>query len=210
MSPRVLVFDYDGTLAASNAVKRAAYRPLFPASPRFDRAVEEALLRQVGGTRFDVLRDIVTREKLCVETRREAEVNRLAAVYDSVATDGAATCPERPGATRVLQWLSERLPLYLLSLTPEESLRRIIDRRDWTSYFRAIRGAPCRKEEEIRAFAAHEGVSCPETLMVGDSEEDRVAARRAGAGFLFVEEGMTMDDMLERIHLSPCAPECRP
>jgi phosphoglycolate phosphatase-like HAD superfamily hydrolase len=204
MPVRVVVFDYDGTLVDSNAIKREAYRRLFSEGPFHDNLLAAVLDRNPAGTRHDIIGDMLAAMHPSTANaeflRKERE--RLAAQYDRVATEGAATCAERPGAGAGLAFLAGRRPLYLLSTTPEESLRRIVARRGWTAFFRVVRGAPCCKAGELRTFATAEGVRCDEVLMVGDSEADRKAALDAGTDFLHMAEGMTMEAVFARIGMA--------
>ncbi len=201
MSVRVIVFDYDGTLVDSNAIKRGAYRPLFPPGARQDDLLAAVLEDNPAGTRCDIIREMLIRGATAVQEADSIhrQVEALAGRYDQIATEGAATCPERPGAGAGLAWLADRYPLYLLSATPEKSLQGIVSRRGWTGFFRVVRGAPCVKSEELRAMAAAEGVSCGEVLMVGDSDMDHQAARDAGTAYFHMESGMAMDVLLNQL-----------
>jgi phosphoglycolate phosphatase len=187
MAVRVIVFDYDGTLVYSNEIKRSAYRPLFPEGKGYDSYVQAALAANPSGSRFDVIRSVL----LCAEDYKqedqvEKKVQYLAQEYDRVATEGAATCEERPGVGDELAMLSEKYPLYVLSATLESSMQKIIKRRGWDNYFKSVLGFPRKKSEELKAIAYREGISVDSVLMVGDSEVDRDAALKAGSHFLFL------------------------
>jgi len=202
MAIRVIVFDYDGTLVDSNAIKREAYRPLFPAGQRYDDLLAAVLEQNPAGTRRDIIREILmcTGASAAMADSLDYQVEELAEQYDQIATEGAISCEERPGVSTGLAFLSDRYPLYLLSATPESSLHRIVSAREWSSFFRIVRGMPCCKADELRAFAVEEGVQCEEILMVGDSALDSQAALEAGSEFLFMSDGMSMDVVLKRLN----------
>lgn len=203
MNIRVIVFDYDGTLVYSNAIKREAYRPLFPPGARYDMMVAQVQDDLPAGTRFDLIREMLLREgEPHTPSGLEEKISTLANRYDQIASEGAATCAEREGATATLSALSKQLPLHLLSATWEPSLVKIIARRGWTQYFRSIRGAPCDKAVELLSIAAREKCRTEEILMVGDSDMDRSAAERARCQYLGMQDGDTMGVVIDRLEQS--------
>jgi phosphoglycolate phosphatase len=210
MTPLIIVFDYDGTLVQSNAIKRDAFSAIFPGH---EAVVGDVLTRNPFGTRWEIIRNTL----VAMDARRAEEegalareVETLADQYDRIATEGAATCPERAGVSEGLQWLVERVPLYLLSATPQGSLERIVERRGWTSCFRLIRGVPAtEKADALRAFANAERVHASHILMVGDSEVDRSAALSAGTAYFHMEEGMNMQDLLKRLEYQDYCKEAK-
>ena len=210
MSPQVIVFDYDGTLVASNAIKREAFSAIFAGQ---ETVVSDVLRRNPSGTRWDTIRASLLESDARLATQTETlkvKVEELALQYDRIATEGAATCPERPGASEGLEWLKGKLPLYLLSATPQPSLECIVARRGWTTCFRAVRGVPAAtKADVLKEFAAAENVHVRDVLMVGDSEIDRDAAYAAGTAYIHMEDGMTMQDLLCRLDCRPCAKETK-
>ncbi len=197
-----IVFDFDGTLVFSNALKRAAYRDLFVPGPLWDERLERVLIEHVNGTRHDVIRAMLRHGAPPAMEVADGEdaVSVLASRYDRIVTDGAANCRERQGAGDGLARLAAgRLSQYLLSMTPEDSLRRIVVRRGWDGYFRQIRGYPCEKSDELRAFAVAEGIDCGAVLMVGDSDMDRRAAEVAGTQYLHLNDNDPFDRVIERV-----------
>jgi len=198
---RVIVFDYDGTLVDSNSIKRDAYRSLFPQNKAFYELLDIVLEDVPAGSRYDIIREMLTRSfaENWYPDKLAAEVERLAKCYDSIATEGAAICPERPGATKLLELLAQEYPLYLLSTTLEESLRYIAKRRNWTHFFKLIRGFPCNKALELKAFAKAENIKISEVLMVGDSELDMNAAEKAGSQFLYLREKTSIREVLDHL-----------
>jgi phosphoglycolate phosphatase-like HAD superfamily hydrolase len=198
---RVIVFDYDGTLVDSNLIKRDAYRSLFQQDEKFDKLLDVVLESMPAGGRYDIIREMLIRSsrKKWYPDKLSIEVERLAKSYDHIATEGAAICPERPGATILLEQLVQEYPLYILSTTLEESLRYIVKRRNWTRFFKLIRGYPCDKALELKAFAKTENIEISELLMVGDSELDRKAAQIAGSQFLYLKEKTSIHKVLSRL-----------
>jgi phosphoglycolate phosphatase len=206
-----VVFDFDGVLVDSNAVKRQAYFDIFsPLGLRTVPTVEAVLDGDVDGDRFQLIRRILVR-------LREDDAHHLAGTLDSLVTqyaeryndvceEHAATCPEIPGASTALARLAVSHPLYVSSATPEDPLRRIVERRGWSRFFRDVLGRPRSKAENLRVIMKREGVDGGAVVVVGDGRRDLDAARMVGARFVGVrntfndfEPGalLLIDDLLD-------------
>jgi phosphoglycolate phosphatase-like HAD superfamily hydrolase len=185
-SVKCLVFDFDGVLVDSNAVKRGAYfdalRPL-GAPPAL---VERVLDDNRHGDRYDVIRAVIRSLPGGETARDEAErlVEECAERYNAICEGFTATCPEMEGASGTLVRLSARYALYVNSATPESPLRRVVERRGWGAYFRGVLGRPRTKEQNLRDIIAREGLEPSEVIMIGDGIGDRDAARACGCAFV--------------------------
>ncbi len=184
---RVIVFDLDGTLIESDAVKSRAYFDIFP--PAAAPAVEAAIRADRYENRFDriarILRGVNGAEP------SEGEVARLAQAYNDICESHQATCPEREGASRVLSRLAVSNPLYMCSGTWEESLLRVVKARGWESHFRAVYGGPRRKSENLARVAQHARAAWGEMLVIGDTRDDMDAALGLGCRFWGVTSSST-------------------
>jgi len=188
---KCLVFDFDGVLVDSNAVKRSAYCDVF-ASLNVDRAVVEQ--EMLGGFRTGdryqvierILRHLMDRGLVPTIAPLAELVERCADQYNRICESFAATCREVPGASIVLPRLAREYALYVNSGTPEEPLRRIVQARGWTEQFRDVLGAPQTKIENLRRVLDREKVEGFQVLCVGDRREDLDAALDCGCGFVGV------------------------
>jgi len=187
---RVVVFDFDGVLVDSNAVKRDAYFSIFARFGDTAQLVAAGLEDQPDGNRYQVIDRVLCRVRseglLPVERPPEGWVEHLAAAYNAICEEHAATCLEVPGATECLTGLVGRSALFVNSATLQEPLRRVVRRRGWEPFFRGIYGAPTSKANHLRHILAAEGVRPAEVLLVGDGRRDLVAAQEVGARFVGV------------------------
>jgi phosphoglycolate phosphatase-like HAD superfamily hydrolase len=187
---RCIVFDFDGTLVDSNAIKRDAY---FEVTRRFGnvRGLVEETLGVSRGDRAANLREILERlaregklppEKSCVEW-----LSLLVGEYAEWCEARIRVSPEIPGAQSALEQLTAAgLPLFVNSATPTEPLRRVVELRKLHHFFRGIYGAPATKTENLAAIRRETNLPFSSFLVVGDGEEDRLAAERMGAAFFGV------------------------
>lgn len=197
---QVVVFDYDGTLVQSNEVKKAAYRPLFPPGKTYDGWLAAALKKYPVGPRTAVIHDVLENAQWpsADPAGRSLHIKALLRQYDHQATQGAARCAIRPGALRVLRELRGKCALYLLSATPQASLERIVDERQWRQFFKKIYGWPNDKADCLKQIAAMEGVRVGDVLMVGDHPTDADAAERAGALSMLLKPDENLAKALEK------------
>lgn len=185
---RCVVFDFDGVLVDSNAVKRQAYSDIFSDfGPAVASIVETVLQADTEDDRLGVIRAILSalpepppREKL------NGLVLELAERYNLICEEHAATCPEVAGASAALNSLGRSHSLYVISATPEDLLRRIVERRGWSAHFRDVLGRPATKRENLARVMQRESIEAEAIVFVGDGRRDLEAARGAGCRFLGV------------------------
>lgn len=191
MTIRGVIFDFDGTLVQSVAIKHESY---FLAVA--DIAGGEAIFR-------DIIRDFPTMTRysgcaLFVERCRARGIDTpsaevLAARYTRACEDAIAAAPRVPGAWDFLDWLAGRMiAQFLVSGTPEEPLRAIAARLGIADRFAGIFGAPTAKPEHYARIATGHRLRPDELLVVGDGDDDKVAAAALGARFVRVGGGAGM------------------
>jgi phosphoglycolate phosphatase-like HAD superfamily hydrolase len=181
---RCVVFDFDGVLVDSNEVKRDAFYRIFaPAGAAAHAALDRVLAADVVGDRFDIIRAV-----LCEVTPAapDSAVQDYASRYNAICEECAATCPSIAGADATLTELAPLLPLYVVSATPEEPLRRVIVRRRWNRFFCGVYGRPGNKTDHIARLAAQAGLPHGQVTVVGDGRRDLEAARALGCRFIGV------------------------
>jgi phosphoglycolate phosphatase-like HAD superfamily hydrolase len=185
---KCIVFDFDGVLVDSNAVKRSAYFDIFAPLGVTRPVVEAALEANRDGDRYQIIERVLhqlgvagfltTGDQIGELTKRYAEQ------YNHICEEHAATCPEIAGTSVCLPQLAMCYVLYVNSATPEEPLRRIIHRRGWENYFKDILGRPRTKAENLAHILEREMISGVEAVFVGDNQIDLDAAIQCGCQFV--------------------------
>jgi phosphoglycolate phosphatase-like HAD superfamily hydrolase len=188
---RCLAFDFDGTLAQSNSVKRNAYYEIAEAFGDLVGVVDDVLAKE-RGTRHQVIAALVSRlEKLgrLPDLRSPREwVDYLVREYTLHCEKHIAICPEVPGTMAALERLSALgYPLYINSATPTEPLERILGLRNMKHLFKGIFGTPSGKSENLLKVIAAENIPPSALAFVGDNEVDRLAAGEIGCRFIGLE-----------------------
>jgi phosphoglycolate phosphatase len=189
---RCVAFDFDGTLADSNRIKRDAWYEVFHRTGYSNTEISALLAALPTADRFELIKEGLSRlassGRLPTGDTRGRLAVELAQSYNDICEIGQATCPEMPGAAAMLAALADRLPLYVNSATPEEPLRRVIGRRGWEHYFRGVHGRPREKAEILRDIIARERILPTEIAMVGDGPADIQGAQEVGCPFFAVGE----------------------
>jgi len=177
-----IVFDLDGVILESVEIKTRAFRTLFKAYPEhLERIVH--LHRENGGVsryeKFEVIyRDYLKR------SLTDAEKARLGCEFSALVGEEMATCPYVPGALEFLAEQSERVPLFVVSGTPEAELGAILKKRDLQRYLRAYFGSPRYKDALLREIMKLEKIGASEVVFVGDSITDFAASSSVGVHFI--------------------------
>ncbi|MBB3331674.1 HAD superfamily hydrolase (TIGR01549 family) [Halomonas campaniensis] len=183
-----LVFDFDGVVLDSATLKRQAFADLYRDEPEERRRSVVAYLSRRGGqpreVKFRHIEAHILGRKASEESIRE-----LCERFKASVEKRLLEAPAIPGALEFLERWQGRLPLYLLSATPEHELRTIVERRDLTRYFLEVVGSPPDKVTGLRNLLARREHAAQDTVMIGDSYNDYRAARSNGTRFI----GITAD-----------------
>jgi phosphoglycolate phosphatase-like HAD superfamily hydrolase len=176
-----LILDFDGVILESVGVKTRAFHELFSFRPdRVDEIVDYHRWN-TGVSRFDKFRYIY--REILKEPLSDEQFAWLSDRYAELVVDGVIASPFVPWAREFLLEYSARIPLFVVSASPQEELEYIIRRRGLSRCFRKVYGAPTRKEEAIREVLALTGSTAGEALFVGDALNDLNAARASGVRF---------------------------
>jgi len=178
---RAIAFDFDGVLVESLDIKAQAFAELYrPYGESVMARVVDYHQRHGGMSRYEKFRHF-HREFLRLPLA-EAECEALGARFSGLVEAAVAACPWVPGALEFLRTEAARLPCYVVSATPTDELRTIVEQRGATAYFRGVFGTPESKPDILRRLRG--AGAGREWLMVGDTLADYEAAEAAGMQFL--------------------------
>lgn len=192
---KVIVFDFDGVLVDSNALKYNAFFKLFP-DLQSQKIVKEVMQEIGDRTRFKILSEIMRRLG-----KPSAEIEDLtlkyAGLYSEMVQREILEKGFIPGALETLKNLSGSYNLYINSSTPEIALREILARLNLNRFLKASYGRIAEenpKESNLRKIIAAENVKGEEVLMVGDTEADCEAAQNCGCRFIGIRSDLSSWD----------------
>jgi phosphoglycolate phosphatase-like HAD superfamily hydrolase len=179
---RLLIFDFDGVIAESIAMKAEAFRKTFSFVPEHQDEIVTYHLDNGGMSRYVKFRNIY-RDILHEELTKEQELG-LAHCYEGLVRERMFEIPLVFGAEAILQQYAGCLPLYVVSATPQEEMEEIVSRRGLSKYFNRVYGSPRSKADCIREILGDTGVMPGETLFIGDAPQDWQAAIETGVRFI--------------------------
>ncbi len=182
---KIGVFDFDGTLVDSNAIKMEGFFRLAARCPE-----GEAAMAEVIGTSGD-RRSILSAFSACMASAGvRLNVDELVTRYSEHVDSAVAAAPEVQGATELLVNLrNASLRLYVSSATPVASLFAILRKRGWMDSFVGIHGSPQTKSQTLRDICEAQSANSEEIVVIGDGIDDYRAALSIGAQFVAVGSG---------------------
>ncbi|MFA5903857.1 MAG: HAD family hydrolase [Desulfobacula sp.] len=171
-----VVFDCDGVLIESNAVKTMAFGQTVE---EFGPEAMDRLMnyhREHGGIsrfkKFEWFYSEVVKAPLSDEM-----MDILCDRFTQFCIDAVLDAPMVAGARESLDFLSGKLPLFVASGTPEKELQDILIQRGLAPYFKRIHGTPPEKQYLLERIIRENGLDASKVLMVGDAVADLKAAQ---------------------------------
>ncbi len=193
---KCVVFDFDGTLVDSNAIKKETFFAIARPWDQSGEVVAEVFERWPVADRYEKTRKIaeglISRKLLPKGSSAQEWASRLASEYTKKCENAIGACAEMPGATRTLNELAEKgFLLFVNSATPVEPLRKLLKLRNWVHFFQSVYGAEACKVENLREIASRSGAKPDEIVHVGDQPDDLQATEQFGCRFVAMADGNT-------------------
>jgi phosphoglycolate phosphatase-like HAD superfamily hydrolase len=178
-----IIFDFDGVILESVDIKAKAFADIYKdEEPAKVDAVVRYQLLHGGVSRRDKFNYFEA--ELFARTADSAAIDGLCRRYSEIVLDQVMACPFVPGALEFLEDAHHKLPLHVVSGTPQSELELIVGNRGLRRYFHDIVGAPTRKLQAFAAIAREGGHAPGDVLAVGDSITEYMAALELGMPFL--------------------------
>jgi phosphoglycolate phosphatase len=182
----LFIFDFDGTLVDSAALKQAAFYDLFPRDAAATAVVAAVLAEDPEGSRQRVIKEMLRRLGRSgdeLETQLKALVTRYTELTDKAVGEAA----EIAGASEILMALRRAgKRVFVSSNTPEQPLKLLLQRRGWLQLLDGAAGHPAEKTSTARRLLTEQNVHPARAAIIGDGESDRASAEAVGAQFFAV------------------------
>ena len=179
-------FDFDGVLVDSVGIKTAAFRQLFE---HFGEDVLAKVLehhRLNGGiSRIDKIQ--YSHTHFVGTPLSDAELQEWGRRYSQRVVDQVVDAPWIAGAEEFLVRMQGRCPIFVISGTPEDELKRVIYARHMEGYFTEILGSPIRKPAHIRHLLKAYRLEPESCVFIGDALTDYHAAKETGLHFVGIQ-----------------------
>ncbi|SVE11362.1 uncharacterized protein METZ01_LOCUS464216, partial [marine metagenome] len=126
-------------------------------------------------------------EEVLGESENTQKIDALPKRFSVLTRQTIIHCPWVAGAPEFLETFREKLPLYLISATPQQELEEITIQRGIKQVFKAIFGTPLDKVSVLLKILESEQIFPHEMLYIGDSPEDLQAAQNLGVEFIGID-----------------------
>jgi phosphoglycolate phosphatase-like HAD superfamily hydrolase len=187
MRIKTVILDFDGTIVESVGIKDWAFETLFREYPdKLDEIMKYHLSHNatIRFEKFKYITEHILRQEYNGGVEKDLSQRFSELVYRRIVD-----CPYVPGAVEFLDDYHKILPLYLVSISPEDELDRILTARDLKKYFKKVYWSPWRKLEAVSNILREENLLPYEALFIGDSFEDYQSAHGARVFFIGRDSG---------------------
>ncbi|OGG48349.1 hypothetical protein A3D66_02185 [Candidatus Kaiserbacteria bacterium RIFCSPHIGHO2_02_FULL_50_9] len=193
-STKVLILDFDNCVAldertgkGSEEIKDEAWFPVFPEYERgaLHVVLEESKKKVVGGKgdRADIAKDVLIHFGFTGADIADEVIKRCTR-FNEVIQEGIKNISLSQGWKEALAELQKRIPLYLNTATPRETVLESLHALGVASFFKAVYGRPGTKVENINKICAAEGVLPQKILFVDDQMGGWEAAKETNVQFV--------------------------
>ena len=179
---KAIVLDFDGVIAESVSIKTEAFRELFAPYKEHIATIMAYHQEQHSSSRFVQFRAFY--DKILHKPYTATIENQLNEQFSQLVVNKIIACPFVPGAMELLRTYSQRLPLYVASLTPVKELTLILKQKGVDIFLKGYYGSEIGKAESLKDIMVKEGLSPAQVVFIGDSLSDLKAAEQTHVNFL--------------------------
>ncbi|WP_281201832.1 HAD family hydrolase [Magnetovibrio blakemorei] len=178
-----MFFDFDGVLVESADIKTDAFRVLY------GQFGQDVVARCVAHHSYHAgisrVRKIQHYHSTFLhQSLSPKELDAWVGRYSDLVEAQVVAAPAVLGVEAFLHSASAQLPLFVISGTPQEELKRIVTARGWDGFFSEVHGSPRLKTDIIDDIAGRTNLDLSRVLFVGDAMTDFDAAKERGVAFL--------------------------
>ncbi len=181
MSIQAAFLDFDGVILESIEVKAWAFKKLFEEYPQQVDKIVSYHMENGGISRFVKIKYIY--EKILKQPLSEERFQRLCQKYSDLVFERVLQCEFVKGAKKFLDKHYRQIPLFIVSGTPQEEIREIVERKGLSRYFQGVFGSPNSKDYWVSKILSESQFLGRQTIFIGDAKSDYEAAKHGGCIF---------------------------
>lgn len=178
-----ILFDFDGVIADSVNVKTEAFYNMYlPFGKEIAEKVKEHHINNGGMSRFKKF--AYYHKSFLNEDINEDKIKKLADDFSRLVLNGVINSPLIPGILDFLEDNYLKMKFWIITGTPTDEIKIILDRKNLTKYFVDSFGSPQLKSELAKFIILNNKLSENETIFIGDALADYEAAVSNNIGFI--------------------------
>lgn len=182
-----IFFDFDGVLTESVNIKTEAfYKMYLKHGEEFAARVKQHHMDNGGSSRYEKFK--VYNGEWLGEEINEDRIQELAGEFSSLVINGVINSEEVRGASDFLtSEESNRYQKYIITGTPTDEIKIILEGRKMTHFFVGIHGSPEKKDYWVQKIIREEGLDAKNCIFIGDALADYSAAKANNVTFILRE-----------------------
>jgi len=171
----LIILDFDGVILESVSAKTKAFSELFSGEEPEDLSkIINYHLENGGMSRFNKFRHIYS--EILDRELTEDKMRELSENFEDIVKNEVINSPFVSGAEEFLSGFFSKIPLYVVSATPQDEIRDIVKEKGIKGYFRGVFGSPETKASHIKKILEDTGVKPENVVFIGDAKNDWKAA----------------------------------
>jgi phosphoglycolate phosphatase len=192
---KIMVFDFDGVIIDSTEVKVDEYRSLFSQFTNNEATLNQIIniYRNSAGIPRETTLKKVFKEFL-YKTLSDQEVENLSLDYSKRIFQRLDAIEPLKGFLEYLT-IHKKINKHIISGAPNSDVSYLIKKLNITKHFKSIKGGPLNKKNEITNIRKLAKVKAKDIVYFGDQNNDYIAAKSAGVGFIGINAGSNLDTM---------------
>lgn len=180
---KVVILDFDGVIVESVEIKTQAFKDLFINYPNYLDEIMNYHIKNNAISRYVKFKYIY--ENILKKKYSKEVESKLGREFSNLVFKKVVNCPFVSGVTDFLNNFYKKIPLYIISATPQAEINKIIMARSLGKYFKGIFGSPPgNKIDFIKNILEYENVKPGEALYIGDMIKDYKIAQKTGLNFI--------------------------
>lgn len=169
-----IFIDFDGVIKESVEVKSEAFEKLFlPFGKEISKKVRNHHELNGGMSRFEKLPIYFSFAGLQVNQNLISDYSKK---FSNLVITKVIDSNWVPGVKEFLKNNFEKINFFLITATPQKEIEEITKNLKIKRYFKSIIGSPTKKLNAIKDILYNYELNPNESLMIGDSENDYLAA----------------------------------
>jgi len=179
---KAIFFDFDGVILESAHIKTKAFGQLFARWPEKVDEIVRYHIRYAGVSRYVKFRHFY--ENIVKLPYSKAIEMDLGKQYSELVLDEVKKAPFVRGIEAFLEEYNQKLPLFVVSATPQAELNSIVKIRNLTKYFKKVRGFPPEKVILLKNVMNEFSLVGGNCVYIGDGQSDMEAAAQVNMPFI--------------------------
>jgi len=196
---KVIAIDFDGTLVESNHIKDQAFKTIFSEWSEHQRSMMDWHLSRNDVDRQEKFRYFV--EEVLGQSGNEVLIKKLIERFSVLTREAIVDCPMVGSSQSFLDDCFGKVPMFLVSATPQNELESILEERCMDGFFKEVYGAPIRKAQILKKILKDENRTSEEMLYIGDTTEDQQSAKSLGIHFIGRKSDRNLNSIANLVYL---------